>query len=95
MGNSTGTCWMPLPHRMKFLPGRMHWTARGAFTGTCAGSLESLLPLRMKILPGRTALKMPGCDLPPFLRELSRMCNSTVEIFRMLEDMQGTAGFDL
>ena len=71
MGTHTGEpAAAALPHRMKFLPGRMHWTAWGAFTGTCAGSLESLLPLRMEFLPGRTALKMPGCDLPPLFEEL-------------------------
>ena len=46
-GNTNrGPAAAALPHRMKFLPGRMHWNAWGAFTG----SLESLLPLRMKIL---------------------------------------------
>ena len=53
MGTHTGEpAAAALPLRMEFLPGRMHWTARGAFTGTCAGSLESLLLLRMKFLPG-------------------------------------------
>ena len=67
MGTHTGEpAAAALPLRMKFLLGRMHWNARGAFTG----SLESLLPLRMKILPGRTALKMPGCDLPLPFEEL-------------------------
>ena len=58
---------------MKFLPGRMHWNARGAFKG----SLESLLPLRIEILPGRTALKMldpmalcTDSYLPPPFEEL-------------------------
>ena len=31
-----------LPLRMKFLPGEMHWTAQGAFTGTLYWELESL-----------------------------------------------------
>ena len=55
----------------------------------------------MKILPGRTALKtldtMALCTarcLPPFL-EISRTVILLVEMFRMLGDMQGTAGFDL
>ena len=76
---------------MKFLPGRMHWNARGAFTG----SLEGLLPLRIEILPGRTALKMPECDLPPLFEELVELYFYCRMLFRMFEDMQGTAGFDL
>ena len=83
---------------MKFLPGRMLGS-----TGNCTqGAWRALLPLRMKILPGRTALKtldpMALCTdrcLPPSFGTFSRTVNSTVEIFRMLGNMQGTAGFDL
>ena len=59
----------------------------------------------MKILPGRTALKtldtMALCTarcLPPFLEITILYCSTsifTVEMFRMLGDMQETAGFDL
>ena len=89
---------------MKILPGRMLGDTGKLHTGSlyCTrGAWRALLPLRMKILPGRTALKtldtMALCTarcLPPFLELLVEM-NSTVEIFRMFGDMQGTAGFDL
>ena len=83
---------------MKLLPGRMLGD-----TGNCTrGAWRALLPLRMKILPGRTALKtldtMALCTArlsSSLLGIISRNCNSTVEVFRMLGDMQETAGFDL
>ena len=66
------------------------------------GAWRALLLLRMKILPGRTALKTldpmalcTGHCLPPSFGTFSRTVISTVETFRMLGDMQETAGFDL
>ena len=82
---------------MKFLLGRM----LGSMGNCTRGAWRALLLLRMKILPGRTALKtldsMALCTdrcLPPSFGTFSRT-NSTVEIFRMLGNMQETAGFDL
>ena len=107
-GAPQGTAGHLRPHRMKFLPCRMlvecpkHGMMHGNCTGTARGAWRALLPLRMKILPGRTALKtldtMALCTarcLPPFLEIISRTVILLVEMFRMLGDMQGTAGFDL
>ena len=89
---------------MKFLPSRMLGgvlPSTGTAWGTARGAWRALLLPRMKILPDRTALKtldpMALCTdrcLPPSLDFIVE-CNSTVEIFRMLGDMQETAGFDL